>query len=96
MNNKIVFCTSEKLYKDSLVTVVETKKLYKNLLSVPSFMDKDEYLFIRCLVNEADLLNHVILYMKDYKYTGVLKNSNIVFIKEVVFLTENDMDSYYG
>lgn len=96
MNNKIVFCTSEKLYKDSLVAVVETKKLYKNLLSVPSFMDKDEYLFIRCLVNEADLLNYVTLYMKDYKYTGVLKNSNIVFIKEVVFLTEDDMDSYYG
>ena len=96
MNNKIVFCTSEKLYKDSLAGVVETKKLYNNLLSVPLFMEtRGIYRFIRSLVSEVDLLDQVTFYMKDYEYVGILKNSNIVFIKEVIFLTEEDMDNYY-
>lgn len=95
MDSNAKFCTSEKLYKDLLVDVIETKKLYNDLLSVPNFMSKGICQFIRSIVSEVDLLDHVTTYMVDYKYVGILKSGNIVFIKEIIFLTEDDMDKYY-
>ena len=95
MDSHTKFCTSEKLYKDLLVDVVETKKLYNDLLSVPNFMSKGIYQFIRSIVSEVDLLDHVTAYMENYKYVGILKSGNIVFIKELIFLTEDSIDNYY-
>jgi len=96
MDNNTKFCTSEKLYKDLLVDVIETKKLYSDLLFVPNFLSKGICQFIRSIVSEVDLLDHVTAYMEDYKYVGILKSGNIVFIKELIFLTEDSIDNYYG